>query len=258
MSSTWLTVTPAAKARLPAACTIGPSAIGSVNGTPISIKSAPASGNPRSRAIDVSPSGSQASMNGINAPRPSNFSAANRAAMRLISSPSPRGLGPRSGPREGGGGVPPLAPRSQPYPQMLRHRENVLIPPPAQIHQDDLILPHRRREFCHMRQCVRRLQCRNDPLGPRAQLKRRQRLFVGRRHILNASDVMQPRMLRPDARIIQSGADRVRLDDLPVIILQQIRAVAVQHTRPPASQTRRMLAAFDAVPARLHANQPHR
>ena len=147
---------------------------------------------------------------------------------------------------------------SQLHPQMLGDGEDVLVASPAQIHQDDLVLAHRRRELRHMRQRMRRLQRRNDALGPRAKLERRQRLLVGRRHVLDAADIMQPGMLRPDARIIQPGADRVRLDDLPVIVLQQIGAVAVQHARPPAGQARGMLAGLDAVPARLHADQPHR
>ena len=49
---------PAAKPRNAAAWMLGPSAIGSVNGTPISIKSAPAPGMPRSNSRLVSASGS--------------------------------------------------------------------------------------------------------------------------------------------------------------------------------------------------------
>ncbi len=89
MSSTRATFTPACRPRLAAAWMIGPSAIGSVKGMPISIRSAPAAGMPRNNAIDEASSGSQASRNGINAPRPSRFSAANRLAMRLM----PRLLG---------------------------------------------------------------------------------------------------------------------------------------------------------------------
>ena len=42
-------------------------------------------------------------------------------------------------------------------------------------------------------------------------------------------------------------ADRMRLDDLPVIVLQQIRPIAVQHARPAAGQACRVLAGIDAV-----------
>ena len=75
MVNTCRTFTPAANARLPEAWTIGPSAIGSVKGMPISIRSAPAPGIPRSSAAEVAASGSQASTNGMKAPRPSCFSA---------------------------------------------------------------------------------------------------------------------------------------------------------------------------------------
>ena len=46
-------LTPAFRPRLPAAWMIGPSAIGSVNGMPISIRSAPASGMPFKMAWEV-------------------------------------------------------------------------------------------------------------------------------------------------------------------------------------------------------------
>ena len=109
-----------------------------------------------------------------------------------------------------------------------------------------------------MRQRVRGLERRNDSLGARAQLKRRQRFLIGRRYVFDAADVMQPGMLRPDAGIIQPRTDRVRLDDLSVIVLQQVRAIAMQHTRPATGQARRMFAAFDAVAAGLDADKPHR
>ena len=38
------------------------------------------------------------------------------------------------------------------------------------------------------------------------------------------------RMLWPYARVIQTGADAVRFSDLPVVVLQNIGAVAMQHT----------------------------
>ncbi len=76
-------VAPAFRPRSPAAWMVGPSAIGSVNGMPISIRSAPAPGMPCRMAVLVASSGSYASRNGISAPRPSALSAANRAAMRL-------------------------------------------------------------------------------------------------------------------------------------------------------------------------------
>ena len=58
MASVPAMVTPAFSPRWPASCTEGPSAIGSLKGMPISIRSAPAPGRPRSRSMEVLRSGS--------------------------------------------------------------------------------------------------------------------------------------------------------------------------------------------------------
>ena len=57
MSSTSSGVTPASSARVPAAWITGPSASGSENGTPSSIRSAPASAAAAQHALDCSTSG---------------------------------------------------------------------------------------------------------------------------------------------------------------------------------------------------------
>ena len=52
----------------------------------------------------------------------------------------------------------------------------------------------------------------------------------------------------------------MRGGNLPVMILQDIRKRALQHSQPPhfgIGKTRRMFAALDAASARLYANQPH-
>src|SRR5579859_1843791 len=97
----------------------------------------------------------------------------------------------------------------------------------------------------------------NDALGSGAELERGQRLLIRRGYVFDAADIMQPRMLGADAGIVEAGTDRVCLDDLPVIILQKIGAVAVQHAGAPAGQTRGMFAGLDAVPAGLDADQSH-
>ncbi len=58
MASVFAKVMPALSARNPAAWIEGPSAIGSENGMPTSMRSAPAAGNPASKRAKVSASGS--------------------------------------------------------------------------------------------------------------------------------------------------------------------------------------------------------
>src|SRR5262245_10576826 len=75
---------PALSARRPAAWIAGPSAIGSVNGMPSSITSAPAAGNAFVIASDVSYSGSPAIRKVTSAARPSSLSAAKRLSIRVV------------------------------------------------------------------------------------------------------------------------------------------------------------------------------
>ena len=76
-------VWPALSARTPAAWIAGPSAIGSVNGMPSSITSAPAFGSALAMASEVAVSGSPAMVKVTSAARPSAFSAAKRFSMRV-------------------------------------------------------------------------------------------------------------------------------------------------------------------------------
>ena len=67
-----------------------------------------------------------------------------------------------------------------------------------------------------------------------AELEGVERLLVGRRHVGDAAGVAQPGMLRPDAGIVEAGGDRVAFEDLAVVVLEEIGAVAVEHARPAA------------------------
>src|SRR5207249_8201514 len=104
---------------------------------------------------------------------------------------------------------------------------------------------------------MRRLQRGDDALGPRQDAERLERLRIGARHVLDATALVQERMLGPDAWIVEAGGHRVRLADLAVLVLQHVAARAVEHADAAAADRRRVLAALDAEPARLHATQPH-
>src|SRR5438093_1442479 len=104
---------------------------------------------------------------------------------------------------------------------------------------------------------MRRLERGDDALGPRQDAERFERLRIGARHVLDATGLVQERMLGPDAWIVEAGGHRVRLADLAVLVLQHVAARAVEHADAAAADRRRVLAALDAEPARLHATQPH-
>ena len=61
------------------------------------------------------------------------------------------------------------------------------------------------------------------------QLERLERFVVGDRHVGDALAVVQERMLGADAGIVEAGRDGMAFQDLPVGVLQQVGAVAVQH-----------------------------
>src|SRR6478609_1853178 len=82
-SSVFFKVCPALRARWDDIWIAGPSAIGSVNGMPNSMTSAPAAGNACTRASDVSGSGSPAVRNVTSAARPAVFNSAKRRSIRV-------------------------------------------------------------------------------------------------------------------------------------------------------------------------------
>ena len=61
-------------------------------------------------------------------------------------------------------------------------------------------------------------------------------------------------MLRPDARIIQTRRNRMTVENLAVVGLQQVGTVAMQDTRLAAGQRRTMLVRIDALATGFNAN----
>src|SRR4051794_7797870 len=99
------------------------------------------------------------------------------------------------------------------------------------------------------REGVRRLQRRDDPLGLREPLERGERLLVGAGEVDGAALVAEERVLRPDARVVEPGGDRVRVGDLPVVVGEDRRPRAVEHALPARAEARRA--------CRFDADQPH-
>ena len=65
--------------------------------------------------------------------------------------------------------------------------------------------------------------------------------------------LVQPGVFGADAGIIEAGRNGVGVRDLPVIVHQEIGAIAVQHARATARERGRVQPARDAVPRRLDA-----
>src|SRR5450631_2621528 len=102
---------------------------------------------------------------------------------------------------------------------------------------------------------MRRFQRGNDALDAATFTERRERFGVSDRNVIGTAAVLEPRVFGADAWVVESGRDRMRLDDLPVRILQQVGAIAVQHAWPAGGERRRMAPRFDAITRGLDPDQ---
>src|SRR6266581_1376243 len=81
------------------------------------------------------------------------------------------------------------------------------------------------------------------------------RLVVSHRDVFGAAAVLEPGVLRSDTRVIEPGGDRMRLGDLAVRVLQQVRAVAVQYPRLSGAQRRGVSSGGQALACGLDADE---
>src|SRR3954447_5374755 len=214
--STPCRVAPAASARVAAAWITGPSASGSEKGTPSSSMSAPASAHASPTASDVSRSGKPPIRYGISAAlRPCEAKAAAILSLK----------------RE--------------------HLVEVLV---AAARQRDQI---RSRPLVRQdpRERVRGLERRDDALEPGDALEGVDGVGVGDRDVGRAATVTQLRVLRADTRVVETGRDRMGLEDLALLVLEHRRHRAVEHPARIGRQWGAVPAAAQALPRRLHADQ---
>ena len=142
-------------------------------------------------------------------------------------------------------------------PSALGDGEDVLVAAAAEIEHEQMVARQSRRDLRDMGQSMRRLERRDDALHARAELEGLERLVVVDRDVLDAAEIVEPGMLRPDAGIVEPGRDRMRVLDLPVLVLQKICPVAVQHAGHAAVERGRVLAGLDAVAAGLDPDHAH-
>ena len=81
---------------------------------------------------------------------------------------------------------------------------------------------------------MRGLQGGHDALQARAQLEGGDSLGVGHGDVLDPLDVSQEGVLGADPRVVETGRDGVRGEDLAVFVLEQVRVAPVEHSGPPA------------------------
>ena len=135
---------------------------------------------------------------------------------------------------------------------------HILVATARQVGQHDLVFRQGGRQLGRVGQRVRRFQGRDDAFDMAAVVEGLQRFVVGDRDVLRAARVFQPGMFRADAGVIQPCADREALQNLPIRVLQQIGAVAMQHAGAPAGQAGAMLhPVIHALAASLDPDDSH-
>ena len=100
---------------------------------------------------------------------------------------------------------------------------------------------------------VRGLDRGDDSLGGAQQPESIHGLRVGDGRVVGTTDVGQVRVLRADARVVEPGADRMRLDGLTVLVLEDVGTSAVQDAHRSSGDRGGVATRLDAVAARLVA-----
>src|SRR5271170_1364385 len=166
---------------------VGPSATGSLNGTPSSITSAPASAAASTIFSDASSDGSPAVMYATRPSSPASESARKRRPIR------PSALAP--------GVCVAAVDLGMAASGIARESFHVFIAAAGKIQYDDFVLLHFRSPPRQFRNGVRGFQRRNNSFAPRQHLGRRNGFIVHHSGVLRAPLFGQPGVLRPDRRV---------------------------------------------------------
>ena len=81
-----------------------------------------------------------------------------------------------------------------------------------------------------------RLECGDDAFGAAQVMERIQSFLIGNADVFSTANVFEKGMFRADAWIVEARADAVRFCNLAVVVLQDISAIAMQHTWATALQ----------------------
>ncbi len=131
-----------------------------------------------------------------------------------------------------------------------------LSPRPDEVHEDGRLGSELAAELERAREGVRGLDRGDDALGAAEQAQRLHGRGIRDGPVLGAPDGGQPRVLGADARVVEAGRDRVRLDRLAVLVLQEVAAGAVQYAGAALGDGRGVPLGVDALAAGLEAVEP--
>src|SRR6185312_1654548 len=132
----------------------------------------------------------------------------------------------------------------------------ILVATPRQVHQQQLIGSERRCEPSCVSQGMAGFERGNDPFVMAQCMECFQSLLIGYSEIFGTSAVLEPGMLRTYARVIQACRNGMCFDDLPILILDEVSAIAVQHARSSLRQGGGMLIRLHPVSGCFHSDHP--
>src|SRR5271166_3026062 len=141
--------------------------------------------------------------------------------------------------------------------QILPQNPNVFIAAAGNVDDNDVRLCHAWRALHDLCDGVSGFQRGNDSFQASQRAASVERLLVAGRDIFGAPLIVQPGVLRPYRRIIQTSRNRMGRGDLPRLVLQHVGIRSLQHARAAAVETRGVLAQRVATSSRLDANQFH-
>src|SRR5690554_3292782 len=94
---------------------------------------------------------------------------------------------------------------------------------------------------------MRGFQCRHNSFLAAAIMESGQGFVIADAHIAGPAIVLEPSVFGAYTRIVQSGRNGVGFYDLTIFVLNDIRAVAMQHTHSTRVQRCRMTTSIQAL-----------
>mmetsp|Transcript_20706 Transcript_20706/g.65502 ORF Transcript_20706/g.65502 Transcript_20706/m.65502 type:complete len:480 (+) Transcript_20706:426-1865(+) len=140
--------------------------------------------------------------------------------------------------------------------KLAHHGVDVLVATPGAIEDHaGLALGQGGAELLEVGEGVGGLERGNDTLELGHELEGVQGLLVAHGVVLAAAHLLEEGVLRADARVVQTGGDRVGLDDLTVVILEEVGEGPVQHAGGAQRQRGGVAVGVDAIARSLHAHE---
>ena len=103
-------------------------------------------------------------------------------------------------------------------PRFLGDSVHILIAAPREIHEQNLRFRQSRAYFRGVSERMTRLERGDDSFEPTEVVKSLQRFIIRYRDVFRASVILQPGVFGPHTGIIEARRNRMRFDDLAVVI----------------------------------------